>query len=394
MNIESQGNRRDFIKVAAWTGAAAFAGCATGRDGGQAEAVRSTRMEPPELQARKRKALEAARELGPTITDVELRRSKSISGKRAAFYIDDVMFLFLDLARERPKSCWDHFFLRALREAHEAYGFKLQLNAFFRNDFYYGARGAEFTLRDVPDLWKAEFQSARDWLRFGFHSYAEFPDYPWINASYDDVKFTWDAITGEVERFAGPGMFAKAVTPHWGPMSKEGCIALRDCGVKAIWCSAGKRYEYTGDRTVLPYGHGMRIENFRKPETAMYWRGGGNQEISVSACGYNHLLPEHVEQTRGKFNWLHDRATGCNFMRFCNGGGGCGNLIPLDDVRASVSRIVKSEPEYLCMATHEEYWFKHYFAYQPESKEKLMRGLEVVRDAGYKFMFIEEKIDW
>ena len=75
------------------------------------------------------------------------------------------------------------------------------------------------------------------------------------------------------------------------------------------------------------------------------------------------------------------------------GGGGCGNLTPLDDVRASVSRIVKSEPEYLCMATHEEYWFKHYFAYQPDSKEKLMRGLEVVRGAGYKFMFIEDKID-
>ena len=62
MNIESQGNRRDFIKAAAWTGAAAFAGCATGRDGVNAEAVRSTRMEPPELQARKRKALESAKE--------------------------------------------------------------------------------------------------------------------------------------------------------------------------------------------------------------------------------------------------------------------------------------------------------------------------------------------
>ena len=33
----------------------------------------------------------------------------------------------------------------------------------------------------MPDTWRDEFQAAKDWFRFGFHSYAEFPDYPWIN---------------------------------------------------------------------------------------------------------------------------------------------------------------------------------------------------------------------
>ena len=367
----------------------AIAGCATRQNG--PAAAGTIRAESPERQARKLAALEALKELGPVITDVEVRRTKNIKGKRAAFYLDDVMFLFRDLARQRPKSCWDNHLLAAFREAHEKYGLKAQFNVFYRNDFYYGARGAEFTLKDMPDTWRDEFQSAKDWFRFGFHSYSEFPDYPWLNASYDDVKFTWDAITREVERFAGPGMFAKAVTPHWGPMSKEGCVALKDCGVKAIWCSSGKRYEYNGDRALLPYGHGMRVENNRRPETALFWRASSGDDISVSACGYNHLLPDQMKLTRGTYNWIHDKATGCNFMTFgC--GAPCLNLYRLEDIPARMARVL--DKEFLIHATHEEYWFKDYFAYQPDSREKLMAAAKAVHDADYSYMFIEDKIDW
>ena len=382
-------NRRQFLLAGAGS-AVALAGCAT-RKSALDGATASIRTESPELQARKLAVLEAAKELGPTITNVELRRRKNIPGKRAAYYMDDVIFLFRDLARDRPKSCWDHFLLSAYKEAYEKYGLKAQFNLFYRNDAYYGAKGAEFTLRDMPDKWRDEFQAAKGWLRFGFHSYSEFPDYPHINSSYEDVKFTWDSCVREVERFAGPGMFAKAVTPHWGPMSKEGCIALRDCGVKAIWCSAGKRYEYSGDRTVLPYGHGMRVENFRKPETAIYWRGSSNQEISVSACGYNHLLPEQSALTSGTWNWLHDKDTGCNFMRFgC--GAPCLNLYRLKDIPTLMKKVTNKE--FLIHATHEEYWFKDYFAYQSDSREKLLAAAKTAHDAGYEYCFIEEKVDW
>ena len=384
-------NRREFMAFGAGGAAAALAGCAAPMAGRKDDGIRNVRAESPELQEQKRRALESAKELGPVITDVEVRRTRNIPGNRAAFYLDDVMFLFQDLVRENPKSCWDHFLLSAFKEAHEKYGMTAQFNVFYRSDFYYGARGAEFTLRDMPDKWRDDFQSQKDWFRFGFHSYAEFPDYPWINASYDDVWFTWNVISREVERFAGPGMFAKAVTPHWGPMSKDGCVALKDCGVKAIWCSAGKRYEYNGDRTILPYGHGMRIENFRKPETAMFWRPGSGDDISVSACGYNHLLPDQVKITRGTYNWLHDKATGCNFMTFgC--GAPCLNLYRLEDIPARMKRVLGNE--FLIHASHEEYWFKHYFAYQSDSRQKLLTAGKIVHDAGYKYAFIEDKIDW
>ena len=366
--------------------ALAVAGCAFGP-----QKNRNVRAESPEMQDRKRMALRSAERLGPVLTDVELRRSKTLSGRHAAFYIDDVIFVFRDLARDRPKSCWDHFFLKALKEAHETYGLKVQLNVFYRMDFYYGARGAEFTLRDMPADWKDEFQSAKDWLRFGFHSYAEFPDYPFINSSYDDVKFTWDVLTREIERFAGPGMFARAVTPHWGPTSKEGCVALRDCGAKVMWVSDGERYAYAGDRTVLPYGHGMRIENCRKPETAMYWRANEGDDLSVSASGYNHLSTEQMKATCGTYDWIHDRKTGCNFM-FFGDDAPLLNLYRLEDLPGELKKVFVHD--FLIHATHEQYWYKDYFAYQPDSREKLMLAAKLVREAGYDYVFIEDKVDW
>ena len=376
-------NRRDFLKLSA-AGAATVAGNAFAKD------IRNNRAEPESVQGAKRAALASLKELGPTIPDYEVRRKKVIPGKCAAFYIDDVIFVFRELATQKPKSCWDHRFLGHLKEAHEKYGLKVQLNIFYRNDFYYGARGAEFTLKDMPDIWRDEFQAAKGWLKFGFHSYSEYPDYPWINASYDDVVWTWKRLTEEVERFAGPGMFARAVTPHWGPMSKEGCVALRDCGAKVISTSRGKRWAYDGNRSILPYGHGMRIENFRKPETAVYWREGGGDDISVSACGYNHLDAALVEKTRGTFNCVYDKATGVKFKAF-TAGGPLLNLFALDDLGPCFEKV--GEPEFYCYATHEEYFYRHYFAYQPDYCEKTFAAAKWMHDHGYKYIFTEDSVD-
>ena len=348
------------------------------------------KSEPKAAQDAKRAALAGLRELGPTITDFTVMRKKDVPGRRAAFYIDDVIWIFRDLAVQRPKSCWDHRFLGHLKECHEKYGLKLQLNIFYRNDFYYGARASEFTLRDMPDTWKAEFQAAKDWFRFGFHSISEFPDYPWINASYDDVKYTWDLLNREVERFAGPGMFALAVTPHWGPMSKEGCIALKDCGAKVVWVSRGRRWAYDGNRSILPYGHAARVENFRKPETAIYWRAGGGDDISVSACGYNHLVESQVEKTKGTYNWIHDNATGVNFKAFTSGGP-CLNLWKIEDIPAAFANT--ADKEFNLYATHEEYFYRDYFAYQPDYCDKLFTAAKWIYDHGYSYIFIEESVD-
>ena len=142
-------NRRGFLAVSGMGAAALVGGCATAPAKPE---VRLMRSESKLVQDAKRAALARLKELGPTITDFEIRRKKNIPGKRAAFYIDDVIWLFRELAATAPKSCWDHRFLGHLKEAHEKYGLKVQLNVFFRDDFYYGARTAEFSLREMPEL--------------------------------------------------------------------------------------------------------------------------------------------------------------------------------------------------------------------------------------------------
>ena len=381
-------NRRDFLK--AGVGAVAAGGVL-----GVSAAGKNIRTLPQAIQDAKRAALAKLKELGPTITDFEVRRKKNIPGRRAAFYIDDAIFCMHELVDMNPKSCWDHPFFAHIKEAWERYGLKTQLNLFYRDDFYYGVRQGLFSLKDVPDKWRDDFQAAKEWFRFGFHSIQEYPDYPWISTSYDDMKLAWDMITGEVERFAGPGMFAKAVTPHWGPVSREGCIALKDCGAKVVWVSRGKRWEYNGDRSLLPYGHGYRIENHRKPESAIYWRGGGGDDISVSACGYNHLDDEQVEKTRGTYNWIYDKATGVNFKTF-GVGGTCLNLYRLEDIESQFEKAyasVEGGPEFFIHATHEEYFFKHYFMYQPDYVKKTFTAAKWMHDHGYSYGFIEDSVD-
>lgn len=377
-------NRRNFLKggVGALSASAVL--------GVFAEEPKNIRTASKSVQDAKLAALAKLRELGPTITDYEVCRKKNIPGKCAAFYIDDVIWIFRDLAAQKPKSCWDHRFLGHIKEAWERYGVKTQLNIFYRDDFYYGVRAGLFTLKDMPDIWRDEFQSAKEWLRFGFHSIQEFPDYPWISASYADVKLAWGLITGEVERFAGPGMWAKAVTPHWGPISKDGCIALKDCGAKVVWVSRGKRWEYTGDQSILPYGHAQRIENHRKLESAIYWRGGSGDDISVSACGYNHLDDALEEKTRGTYNWIHDNVTGVNFKQF-TAGDTCLNLYSLKDTPAVLA--LPGEPEFYCYATHEEYFHKDYFAYQPDYCQKTLVAAKWMHDHGYSYIFIEDSVD-
>ena len=127
-----------------------------------------------------------AQRLEPVIKNAVLRSNPKLTGKKASFFIDDAIWFLRDLTRQRPKSLFDNPFMAPLKECHDKYGLKLQINLFYRTDFYYGMD--EFTLKEVTDAYKSEWQANKDWLRLGFHSLQEFPDYPWLNASYADVK--------------------------------------------------------------------------------------------------------------------------------------------------------------------------------------------------------------
>ena len=69
--------------------------------------------------------------------------------KKAYFYIDDVIWPFRDIMRERPKSIFDQHLLGMFKEAHDKFGFKVTLNCFYRTDYSY--TDEEFTLADMTD---------------------------------------------------------------------------------------------------------------------------------------------------------------------------------------------------------------------------------------------------
>jgi len=356
-------SRREFIAAAVGAGAAVAAGgCATANG----------------------RAARIPKSLGPVITDFEFRRSKTQSGRKAAMYIDDVVWIFRDLTRQRPKSMFDHPFLAGLREAHEKYGLKLQLNCFYRTDFFYGID--EFSLADMTDAYKSEWQASKDWLKLGYHAYQEFPDYPTVNAEYVDVATVFDRIYGEIRRFAGEGVFPYALVGHWLPMSREGCRALKDRGIKLVACTDGARYAYEGDRSVLPYGHGLRIENNRKPEAALFTRSAYDPAILSSLCSYNHLMTDQADRTCGTFEHVFDRGLGIGFKRFRNGP--MLNLCTPEQVREGMK--AESAREFVCIGDHEQYFYKDYLAYQPDYMEKVLLAARLAKEDGREFIFIED----
>ncbi len=68
------------------------------------------------------------------------------SFRRCNFYIDDHIFFLTDLAKERPKRAFEHFYLAGLKKIHDRLGLKITLNCFYRNDHH------DFTLDQMPDI--------------------------------------------------------------------------------------------------------------------------------------------------------------------------------------------------------------------------------------------------
>jgi len=324
--------------------------------------------------------------LGPVLTDTEIRRNPRVNGRCAACYVDDVIWVLRDLTRTRPNSLCDVPFFKMLRECHDRYGLKVQLNLFYRTDYFYGLD--EFSLADVTDAYRKEFEAASDWLKFGFHSLQEYPDYPCVNMDYADMRELFGRFVREVDRFAGPSSFTRAVVPHWVPVSKEGCRALHDAGVKLMSATDGARYAYGGDRSILPYGHGLRAENNRKPETAVYRRKSKDVAIEASLCAYNHTSEEQTCATCGNPGYVFDRVLGLGFKRFRNG-----PMLNLESV-ASLRETLRGLPkdELFVFASHEQYFYPEYLAYQPEFAEKFAIASAYARENGYAFIFMEDLV--
>ena len=78
------------------------------------------------------------------------------------FSIDDIGLSLRYLAREKPQSMFDMRLFGKLRQWNMQYGLKTTLYCF--------AVTEDFLISEIPEFYKHEFEKAKDWLRFGYHS--------------------------------------------------------------------------------------------------------------------------------------------------------------------------------------------------------------------------------
>ena len=300
------------------------------------------------------------------------------SFKRYNFYIDDHIFTFTDLAKERPKSAFDHFYLKGLKEVNKKYGTKFTLNCFYHNAHQ------EFLLKDMPDIWKNEFIDNSDWLKFSFHAYSEFPDRPYAEASAEEIGKDWDLVQNEIYRFAGEQCYITPNVIHWAN----------------IHPSAAQEYIRRGCSC---YSTTFRLRVMGGPSLADRQKGGNMQQVqarsvsgadcSTETCGLDlhYGFGEERNYITNHRNYYDPLLKVVFFSCHTT----C-NLVPLNEIPGKLQEIIKSSGksgfESFCVASHEQYSFPYYPNYLPDHMERIDCASRIMCEYGARPVFFSEGV--
>ena len=302
------------------------------------------------------------------------------------YFVDDNIRFLENLTKNRPASIFDDPYLKAHKELHDKYGLKVQFNLF------YETLDKSWNLAKMTDAYKDEFLANKDWIKFGFHSKHELPDYPYINATYDEVWKDYTAIEKAIERFAGKEMITKSLVTHWVVMTKEGVQALVDKGAKMMTCTTGNRLDYPEIRSAFSTEHNFNLaKNKELPvsKASVCVRATNGLSGMPCLCNYNHLEDKEADEYFGKLKMYKDPETGMIYNRFA---GITMNAVRLCDFPSKFEELVKQE--YVGILMHEQYFYDDYFAYEPDFADKVAFACKTLLDAGFEHLSMEELIDF
>ncbi len=262
------------------------------------------------------------------------------SRKRFRFSCDDNIEFLRDLATkpEDYPSLFDHPFLGFWREMHDTYGAKIHLN------IYYQTNG--FTLENMPDTWKKEWQRNAPWLHLSFHARQDKPDRPYHDADYGQLAGDYDLVCNEIRRFSGEEVISTTTTLHWADCPTKTLSALRDRDIRRVI---------------------------------------GLFETKNGVCTTGYQLPPDITahcDTRGA--WYH-RQTDMMFVR-CTAVVNAlevARIAPYLDTRTNTPQT----SEMVELLIHEQYFRKELHYYQPTIHEKVRTALEWVTEHGYEPVF-------
>jgi hypothetical protein len=274
-------------------------------------------------------------------TAITVYRLKDLAGGYR-LSIDDNIWFLRDIYNNAGvyRSIFDNPYLAFLREVHTRYGTKVHINLFYQTD--------GFNLSQLSDEFAAEWKAQAGWLRLSFHALGEFPDMPYREAGYEEVRRDCELVKKEISRFAGPELMGPVTTLHWGAATVEGSRALRDAGYKG---QLGY-FNVDDDRPAVSY----------------------------------YLTPEQRRHIKKRFIWK-DNSEDIVFIR---------SSIVIDktslaDIRGWLDgyRQRGGLPPYVDLLVHEQYYYSFYKAYQPDFRERILTAVQWAQDNGYTPKFLE-----
>ncbi|NLF18408.1 MAG: hypothetical protein GX595_14320 [Lentisphaerae bacterium] len=287
---------------------------------------------------------------------------------RYNFYIDDHSFFLTDIAQQRPKSLFEHFYLGGLRKVHANYGTKFTLNCFYRNDHH------PFLMTEFPDRYKAEWADNCDWLRLSFHSYSEWPDRPYQDPNPTQILADYDLVKREIERFAGPQTFIKPPVIHWAVASPEAVSAMARSGRMTLFCGGFRGAKAACDEA---------IEKGLDPVTSITTL----DRAAVSDIGYSRSIDDAIYLYC--YKKLYDFELDALFF---SGSGTCCNLFTKEQIVANFARSARAPfgNETYGLGSHEQYTFPYYPGYIPDHLERIDTAARQATEIGAKPVYFSE----
>ena len=301
------------------------------------------------------------------------------SFRRFGAGIDDNIFVFTELARQKPKHAFDHFYLAGLKKIHDESGMKVVLNCFYRNDH----DKDHFLLKDMPDIWKSEFRDNAGWLKFSFHSYSEFPDRPYLEASAEEIGRDYDLIQNEIIRFAGEESFIAPLTIHWGNLHPAAAAEIIRRGTRCY--NSSFRARVMGGPSLADRQKGGNMAQVQQRSLS-----GEDMAASTEGLKMHYEYPEETGYLKTHYAFYDPSLKVC-FLGSC---GICCNLVPLEEIPKRFEIIMKNVARYgtdaVKFGSHEQYTFPGYPNYLPDHLERIALTSRLFRENGFEPVFFNE----
>lgn len=255
--------------------------------------------------------------------------------------IDDNIWFLRDIHKENPASLFDNSYLAFLKKVHDTYGTKIHLNLFYQTE--------GFNLSQFSDKYKDEWQQNAGWLRLSFHALGEFPDQPYINASYEQAKQDCILVDDQIKRFAGTASMGPFTTIHWGEATREAARAVKDCGYNGLLGYFGLEPAFNG------VSYYLEEEKRNRVNKRFVWKD------------------DEMDMVFARTSMVIDRET-------------------IDSIHPKLEqyKLDNNMPPYLDFLVHEQYYYPDYFNYQPDYKEKILKAVKWAVDNGYQPAFLAD----